>query len=65
MYHDYRYNGSGYWDGVAATAIEKADKQPDEVGKTIKLIRYIADWCGFEIEGRICLKDKQTGKRYR
>lgn len=36
-----------------------------KVNKTIRLIRYAADCMGFEVFGRIWLRDKQTGEEYK
>lgn len=31
----------------------------------VPLLRQVAEWAGFEIIGRIPLRDKATGKEYR
>lgn len=58
-------NGSGCIDNVAAEAIKSADRPPGEVTKLVRLLKYIADWNGFEITGRIWLRDRKTGREYR
>lgn len=58
-------NAEGYFDPTAAAAIKKCT---DEYGRFQKLLRTIFDICeqsGFEIEGRIVLVDKHTGKVWR
>ena len=37
----------------------------DKIGNLVPLLRQMADIAGFEIMGRIPLKDKATGKEYR
>lgn len=37
----------------------------DRIGNLVPLLRQIADIAGFEIMGRIPLRDKATGKEYR
>lgn len=61
---DYEVNGSGVRDPVAAKAIREVDRQPEEVSRTIKFMKFVADCMGFEVHGRICLVDKETGRRW-
>ena len=65
MEKDIIYNGSGVKDFTAAKAIQKADVQPVEVNRLIDIIKNIVDLAGYEIEGRIALKNKRTRKVYR
>lgn len=58
-------NGERYKDPTADEAVKHADRTPEPVMKVIYLIRDIAGLAGFEIVGRICLKDKSSGKEYR
>lgn len=37
----------------------------DKIGNLVPLLRQMADIAGFEIMGRIPLRDKATGKEYR
>lgn len=37
----------------------------DRIGSLVPLLRQMADIAGFEIMGRIPLRDKATGKEYR
>ena len=37
----------------------------DKIGSLVPLLRQMADIAGFEIMGRIPLRDKATGKEYR
>jgi len=65
MKHDIRKNQSGYSDPTAFEAITKADKEMEKLNKTLHIIRNVCELAGFEIEERIVLKDKKTGKIWR
>ena len=56
-----RRNGSGYVDPTAERAIKNVIKTDKKVSQTIKTIQAVAHLAGFEIEGRIVLRDKETG----
>jgi len=58
-------NSEGYRDPTADKAVKHTDHTPEPVMKVIYLLRDIAGLAGFEIVGRICLRDKTTGKEYR
>lgn len=58
-------NNEGYPDPTASKAIHEADKPPEEVTTAIRRIKTIAEWHGFEVTGRIWLRDKLTGREYR
>lgn len=58
-------NGERYRDPTADSAVRHADRTPEPVMKIIYMLRDIAGLAGFEIVGRICLRDKTTGKEYR
>lgn len=58
-------NQSGYSDPTAYEAIVKVDKEMENVHKLIHSIRDICDLAGFQVEERIVLKDKNTGKIWR
>lgn len=59
--NDLRRNGSGYVDPTAEKAIKELDKQEKKVSQTIKCIHAIARLGGFDVEGRIALRDRETG----
>lgn len=44
---------------------QKEAARLDRVGNIVPLLRQMADIAGFEIMGRIPLRDKATGKEYR
>lgn len=58
-------NKEGYTDCVAGAAIREADKPPENVSAAIRRMKTIADWHGFDVCGRIWLRDRKTGKEYR
>ena len=58
-------NAEGYPDYVAGEAIKAADKQPRHVSYIISVCKGIARKFNCEVEGRIAIKDKETGKVWR
>lgn len=58
-------NGEGYPDPTASEAISEVDKPPERVMTAIRRIKTVADSYGFEVSGRIWLRDKTTGREYR
>ena len=59
---DIRKNGSGYFDPTAYEAIKKADAESARFHKLLDTIFNICELAGFHIEGRIVVRDKETGK---
>lgn len=60
-----RLNGSGCKDLTAYEAIKNIDKTDNLVNGLIKTVKSLVDICGFEIIGRIGLRNKVSGKEYR
>lgn len=60
-----RRNGSGYVDPTPYQAIKNITKEEKKVSKVIKTLQSVAHLAGYEIEGRIALRDKQTGEIWR
>ena len=65
-----KYNASGYYDPTPYNAIrniERAEMDEREIlaNKVIKTIQNVAHLAGFDIVGRITLKDNKTGKEWR
>lgn len=64
-----RKNGSGCTDMTAYEAIKKVDRasleESDRFHNLLDALFYIIDTAGFEVEGRIILKDLTTGKVWR
>lgn len=66
-------NSEGYKDPTATEAISNIAKEEHRreiermavMSKIIDIIKNMASLVGFEIVGRIVLKDKTTGKEYK
>ena len=58
-------NHEHYKDKTAHDAIKAADKPPNVVRETVENMRREANKRGFEVFGRIKLRDMKTGKIYR
>ena len=58
-------NGSGYKDPTAEKAIKSVIANEKKVTKLIKTIQAVAHLAGYEIEGRIVLRDKKSGEIWR
>lgn len=57
-------NSEGYPDPTAYHAVKKIVHE-DRFNKLLWAIKTMCELAGFEIEGRIVLIDKQTGKVWR
>ena len=57
-------NGEGYPDPTAYRAIKEADRPPKPVKDVMHVLRTVASLAGFEIVGRIHLKDRETGREW-
>lgn len=58
-------NKEGYTDSTAGRAIHNAGKTPKHVLAVLEALRQVADVSGYEIQGRIWLKNKVSGKEFR
>lgn len=58
-------NSEGYLDPTAYEAVQKMDKDEARFHKLLHSIFCLCDLANFEIEGRITLVDKKTGKVWR
>lgn len=64
-------NKEWYADPTAGVAIHKTDpeikkkKYNPEVTKLVSILKQTIDIAGYELVGRITLKNKDTGKEYR
>lgn len=58
-------NGSGYYDPVPHKVIKKMDAEEERFNKLLRTVKYICDLADFDIEGRIVLIDRQTGRIWR
>jgi len=64
-----RYNQSGCSDPTAYEAlkpiIKNEKKLERRVNETIKVVKSIINLSGFELVGRIQIRDKKTGKEFK
>lgn len=65
-----RLNASGYVDNTCYDAInniakEEQQRRDDAAAKLIKEVKRIIRGNGFDVIGRIEIRDKQAGKEYR
>lgn len=58
-------NKEGYPDPTAGDAIREADRTPEDLTRAIRLMKFAADCLGFEVVGRITLRDAETGRVWR
>ena len=59
-------NSEGYSDPTAYEAICNATREEDgRFHRLLSTLFYICEMAGFEVQGRIILKDKRTGKVWR
>lgn len=64
--NDPRFNAEGYFDPTTFEAMRNINKKEDErFHKLLYTLFYLCELADFEIEGRIVLIDKQTGKIWR
>ena len=59
-----RKNSEGYSDPTAFEALRNIDKEDERFHRLLHTL-YICELADFEIEGRIVLIDKQTGRVWR
>lgn len=60
-----RKNSEGYSDPTAFEALRNIDKEDERFHRLLRTLFYICELADFEIEGRIVLIDKQTGRIWR
>ena len=58
-------NGEGYRDPTPGEANKEADKEPDNIRCLRKTFREIAGLLGYEIVGRITIRDRKTKRTWR
>lgn len=54
----------GAWDNMCQTKHQYDAKVMDRIGRLIPIMKSVAEIAGFEVVGRITLKDKKTGKEW-
>lgn len=62
---DLRKNAEGYSDPTAYQAMKNIDQEDERFHKLLHTLFYICEIAGFQIEGRIVLVDKKTGRVWR
>lgn len=65
MNDNLKKNGEGYSDPTAYKAIKAAEEETVKFQKLLDTIFNICELSGFHIEGRITIKSKNTGRRWR
>lgn len=60
-----RKNSEGYSDPTAFEALRNINKEDERFHKLLYTIFYLCELAGFDIEGRIVLIDKKTGRVWR
>ena len=58
-------NAEHYKDPTADRAVHNAMKTPDNVMQVINMMKAVARVAGFDVVGRIHLKDRATGKEWK
>ena len=59
-------NASGCFDLTAYEAIKHADHKPDvRLSNAVKAVKQVLNLAGFEMVGRVVVKDVKTGKEFR
>ena len=62
---DPKKNSEGYLDLTAYHAIKNIEQEEARFNKLLYTLFYLCELAGFQIEGRIVLIDKRTGKVWR
>ena len=63
--NELKRNGSGYMDPTAYRALKNVSEDEKKVSKLVKTLQAVAHLAGYEIEGRIVLRDRKTGREWR
>lgn len=58
-------NAEHYVDPTPSEALKNISKEEREVGMLVHAIKYIASICGYEVVGRIVLRNETTKNTYR
>ena len=58
-------NLEGYSDPTATEVIEKISTEEERFHRLLHTIFYLCDIAGFQIEGRLILTDKTSGRTWR
>lgn len=63
--NDTKYNASHALDPTAHKAIKEADKQPQKISDAVNIIKDLLTILDLELIGRIEIKDKKTGRKWK
>ena len=66
--HGPRRNAEGYSDGTPYEAVRNVESEKRErrrIDRLMQNLRYVCELAGFDIVGRVILKDRSTGKTWR
>lgn len=61
----YMRNEDGYLDPTAHNAINNVDEDRQRFLALLRQLKHDCEYAGFELKGRIFVKDKRTGKVWR
>lgn len=63
------YNSEGYPDPTAFHAMKAVIQEEKElerkVHNLVNVLKFVADWAGFEFIGRIQIRHKKSGKEFK
>ena len=62
---DLRKNGEGYQDPTAYKGMQTTVDLESKVAFLIKVLKFIIRQSGFELVGRIQIRDKETGRIFK
>lgn len=60
-----RKNASGCNDPTAYQAIHNIDEEEEAFKKLFRTLRYICNVAGFEFDGRVSIRNKESGRVYK
>lgn len=58
-------NSEGYPAPTEGEAIRRADRPSEDLSRAVRLMKFAADCLGFEVVGRIVMRDAETGRVWR
>lgn len=58
-------NSAGYLDPTASKAIAAVDEEEKELNRLVYVLKYIIKRSKFDLEGRIVLRSKESGRLYK
>lgn len=60
-----KYNASHKYDPTSHEAIRAADRQPQHISEAVALIKGFLEILNLELVGRIEIRDKKTGRKWK